>query len=244
MIPFIKMHGLGNDFVIIDNRVKIHNINIPNIADRHFGVGCDQVIILETSKKADVFMRIYNANGSEASACGNATRCVAELIMEENGLNLVDIETISGILTAFMDNDLIWVNMGTVPICHRFFPPDLVSVSDIIYVSIKNKHLVVFSLDMVDIYGEILGNKYDLNVEFVEQISQDVFRVKVWERGVGFSKACGTGACAVFIAAYSLRKCGNRVEIIMDGGSLIIELVDDNILMGGPVTKVFTGVLC
>lgn len=264
-LRFQKMHGLGNDFVMIDIRdgtIPPSNDMIRRIADRRFGVGCDQVILLEPSSRADAFMRIYNPDGSEAGACGNGTRCAANLIEKDN----TTIETSAGLLVCTRNKDCtVTVDMGAPRLEWREIPlseerdtlhlgiGDGDMLSDPVAVSIGNPHCVFFvhNVDKVDI--ESMGPAVECNslfpertnVEFAEVLGPDKIRMRVWERGAGVTMACGSGACATIVAAVRRGLIGRKAEIILDGGSLFLEWreSDDHVLMTGPAASVFSGTL-
>ena len=231
---FQKMHGLGNDFVIFDARVKdirLSSDDIRWIADRKKGVGCDQLIVIETSKSffETNFMRIYNPDGSEAESCGNATRCVADILMREDGVDQIVIETVVGALNCSRaENEQITVLMGEpklqwneIPLSqecdtlHLPYPVTTGEPSDPAAVSMGNPHCIFFVDNIADNFGdkavEEFGKRYEIdplfpnrtNVEFVEVLAKDHLRMRVWERGAGITQACGSGACAVAVAAYS-----------------------------------------
>ena len=268
-IPFIKMHGLGNDFVVIDARqdpVAVSSGGARAIADRHHGIGCDQVILIEPSADGlgDVFMRILNADGGEVAACGNATRCVASLLMAEKGADHVVIETAGGLLDAEKgDGGLICVDMGRARLDWRDIP--LSEATDTLHLPISengltdgcavnmgNPHLVFFVDDAESVALETLGPKLErhplfperTNVEVVQVLSPDKLRLRVWERGAGITNACGTGACAALVAAHRRGLSERRAEVVLDGGTLVVEwLADDHVLLTGPVSSSFSGEL-
>ena len=266
-ITFIKMNGLGNDFVIIDNRInefipKAHII--PQMTDRHKGIGADGVVIINKTNDADCFMTIYNADGSKASACGNASRCVARLILEETKKEKIIIKTESGMIEGSKTfNNLISINMGkpnfeasSIPLTKEADTLNMPSLSP----EIKNSaavlmgvpHLVCFcdnveEIDIAKIGASLEKNplfKYGTNVDFIKIINDKTIRMRVWERGAGITKACGTGACASFIVSFRKGFCQKQVEVLLDGGILLIELLENgSILMTGSANKVFTGEL-
>jgi diaminopimelate epimerase len=268
-IPFTKMHGLGNDFVVLDARKAPLALNAAQaraIADRHRGVGCDQLIVIEppANRLADVFMRIRNADGGEVAACGNASRCVASLLMGEKATDHVVIETAAGLLDIeAADNGLITVDMGLVRLDWRDIPLarpmdtgrlDLTvgPLKDAVAVNVGNPHAVFFVADAAAVPLAALGPKIERDALFPERTNVEVaqvlnprdIRVRVWERGVGITQACGTGACAAAVAAHRRGLAERRVTIRLDGGPLVIEwLKDDHVLMTGPVATSFTGVL-
>ena len=268
-LSFIKMHGLGNDFVVIDDRdgtITLEVNEVRAIANRRTGVGFDQLLILEkpTTHAADVFMRIYNPDGSEAQACGNGTRCVASLMMVELGRDQVIVETISGLLTSSCQGDgQITVDMGKpgllwsdIPLSHKVdtlhMGIGLDGVVDPVGVNIGNPHAVFFVEDVLEVNLEQIGPKLEqddlfpefANIEIVQVIGLNKVRMRVWERAAGITKACGSGACAVAVAAHRRGLTGCKVEVVLDGGS--IEIVwgkDGHVLMAGPVAASFEGLI-
>jgi diaminopimelate epimerase len=239
-LNFSKMHGLGNDFVIIDQRDKNNTTlsarQIRHIADRNFGIGCDQLILVQTTEKADAEILIFNADGSTADACGNATRCVAKLI----GLPMAKILVAGRILnTKLHDNGEVAVNMGKADVKKKQDLPG-------ICVEIGNKHLVILGRDTTydndqgrEIIRKFSGN---YNINFAQILSQKEIILEVWERGAGRTLACGSGACATFAAAREEGLIDDGVEIKLPGGRLHISENDENeIIMTGAATLVFTG---
>ena len=270
-IPFVKMHGLGNDFVVFDGRrdpavLDLDNATAARIADRKTGVGCDQLIVIEPARDelADAFMRIRNNDGGEVEACGNATRCVANIVMGELGRKDVIIETVAGLLDANgLADGRVTVDMGQVRLDWRDIPLSqavdtnhiplaLGGLSDAVGVNVGNPHAVFFVDDAESIDIEKLGPVLEhhemfperANIEVCSIIGENRIRMRVWERGVGVTRACGTGACAAGIAAARRGLTGRKTEIILDGGPLTIEwLPDDHVLMTGPVATSFSGFL-
>ncbi len=266
-IKFIKMHGLGNDFVVIDDRARAINIGAPEaraIGHRRTGVGYDQLLILEppTRDDADVFMRIRNADGSEAEACGNGTRCVASLVMDEIGRDTITVETIAGLLNTNRDDvGLVSVNMGPANLDWKAIPlaseADTLNVdigagplSGGVAVNIGNPHVVFFVENAEEInlpaVGPVLEHHLMLperaNIEIVHVIGPDHLRMRVWERSAGITMACGSGACAAAVAAHRRGLTGRKVTVYLDGGRLLIEWLDDNtVLMTGPVAVSYRG---
>ncbi len=253
---FRKMHGLGNDFVILDQRDG-HTALMPefvkHVCDRHMGVGCDQLIVMEPSKKADMFMRVYNPDASQSEACGNATRCVADIYMKEQGLHHCSVETLAGVLKArALDGGLIEIDMGPA---HAVADIDLSGggVSNPVSVDMGNPHCVFFvdNAEALDIAA--LGPRFEndpmfprrTNVEFVHVNDRQNLRMRVWERGAGITLACGSGACAVMAAAVHRGLSDNKITLVLDGGVLQLERreSDGHILMTGPVAYVFDGTL-
>lgn len=268
-IPFIKMHGLGNDFVIVDARtspVEINEALAQAIANRRTGVGCDQLIVLESSDKADVFMRIWNPDGSEAGACGNATRCVGALLIAGARRNEVSIETVSGLLLAASAPDgYITVDMGEprllwdqIPLAREMDTVKLdyaaaPGIATPAAVSMGNPHVVFFVDDAESVKVEALGPAIEhdplfpqrTNVSFVSKQNDGSLRVVVWERGAGRTLACGTAACATVVAATRRGLVDRKAVIWMDGGRLDMEWreSDGHVIMTGPVAVAFSGVI-
>ena len=267
-ISFRKMHGLGNDFVVIDamkTPVSFTDAQRRQIADRRYGVGCDQLILMEPPKDADadLFMRIYNPDGSEAGACGNGTRCVAHLWMKNNSRDACVIQTMAGLLKCKRAaNDMVQVDMGAPRLGWKDIPlaeeRDTLhlgmmegALNDPVAVNVGNPHAVFFVDDVkkVDVTG--LGPQVEhhvlfpqpTNVEFAQVLSPGKIRVRVWERGTGVTEACGSGACATMVAAVRRGLTGRKAEIILDGGSLFLEWREDDghVLMTGPTAYVFEG---
>jgi diaminopimelate epimerase len=270
---FLKMHGAGNDFVVLDLRqvpLRVDAKLARAIADRRTGVGCDQVISIEPSAKGDAFMRIHNPDGSEAQACGNATRCVASLLLAENSAGQSVIETQAGLLPArAIEDGWFQVDMGPaylewqdIPLARKMDSLQLdltltmdngALLSDPCAVGMGNPHAVFFvdDLDAIDIQsvGPTLENDAlfpeRANIGFVQVLARDELRLRVWERGAGLTLACGSGACAALVATHRRGKCDRRARLHVDGGSLIIEwrAEDGHVLMSGPVATAYRGLL-
>ena len=263
--PFIKMHGLGNDFVIIDsrnNQFLLNTKNIQLIANRRFGIGCDQVIEMNHSTSADIFMRIFNADGSESGSCGNAARCVASLLFAASPKKTVLIETITGIIKGeSLENGNVKIDMGEPKFNWKDIPlkinkskidfPEF-SLENGIVVNMGNPHIVFFRDNLNQIDMESAGPKIENNCLFPEKINVEVcqvlnknkIRLKVWERGTGLTLACGTGACAALVAACKSNLTESTAEIVLDGGSLEIcwnNSSDNHVIMSGPVSVSFLG---
>ena len=267
--PFIKMHGLGNDFVVLDARthaIPLDNARARAIADRHTGVGCDQLLVMEPPKHggADVFMRIRNADGDEVEACGNGTRCIAAALMRETGKPRVVIETVAGLLAASEASDArVTVDMGPARLSWReiplaqecdtiHVPLTLGPLADPVATNMGNPHATFFVPDAEAIDIASLGRQLEHHAIFPERANigiaslagKDRLRFRVWERGVGITIACGTGACAAGVAAARRGLTGRRVTVVADGGPLEIEWrADGHVLMTGPAAVSFTGVL-
>jgi diaminopimelate epimerase len=269
MVPFRKMHGLGNDFVVLDARAQplpITPARAAAIADRRFGVGCDQFIVMEPPPPgADVFMRIRNPDGSEAGACGNATRCIASLVAEERGAERVVVRTIAGDLPVERLPGGLWrADMGParlrwtdVPLARKadtlHLPLSLGPVADPAACSMGNPHATFFVDDLDAIDVATLGPALErdpifpdrANIGFAQVLSPDRIRLVMWERGAGMTLACGSGACATIVNAARRGLTGRRATIAMPGGDLLMEWrePDGHVLMTGPVATAFTGAL-
>ncbi len=267
VVPFLKMHGLGNDFVVLDARGKKLDLSPEQrrrLADRHRGVGFDQMVTLEEPQTpgADVFMRLHNADGSEARACGNATRCIAARIMGEKGLDAVVIETVAGLLPAeSIGNGEIAVDMGParldwqdIPVASAcdtlHMPVALGPVSDPVGVNVGSSHAVFFVNDVEAIDLPVIGPQLEnhpffpmrANIEFAEVIAPNRIRMRVWERGAGITLACGSGACATLVAAARRGLTSRKGEVIVDGGTLTIEWLENgHVRMTGPWTLAYEG---
>jgi diaminopimelate epimerase len=268
MTAFLKMHGLGNDFVVFDARQKslaLTREQARHIADRRFGVGCDQVIaILPGQRGFDAVMKIWNADGGAVESCGNASRCVAKLLMDETGKNSVTIDTVGGpLVCSDGGSEGITVDMGParlawdqVPLAEaRDTKEFALSVDGASYqvatASMGNPHCVLFVPDAEAAPVAVLGPKIEThklfpqrtNVEFAQVLDRNRIRMRVWERGAGITLACGTGACATAVAAHRLGLTGRDVELVLDGGSLFISIraSDGHVLMTGPATLSFKG---
>jgi diaminopimelate epimerase len=256
---FIKMHGLGNDFVIIDARevpVAITPARAHAIADRHQGIGCDQLILLEPSTTADVRMRIFNADGGEVEACGNATRCVASLLGKP-----ATIETLGGLLTTSSDGDGAAVELDppefdwehiplAMPMDTRDMPVGWDGLERPMAVNVGNPHVIFFVPDCDAIALDELGPVIETDALFPERVNVNVatiitpghIRLRVWERGVGLTRACGTGACATAVAAIRSGRATSPVRVTLPGGDLTIAWQEgEAVHMTGPATRVFEG---
>lgn len=267
--PFIKMHGLGNDFVVLDARARPFALDPARaraISDRHTGVGCDQLVVMEPPRDAlaDVFMRIRNADGGEISACGNATRCVASVLMAETGRDHVVIQTNAGLLDAEATGDgRVAVDMGPARLDWRDIPLakpqdtlrlDLVMgmLSGPCAVNMGNPHAVFFVEDVEAVPLDAIGPMVErhalfpeyTNVEVVQVLDRAHLRMRVWERGTGITRACGTGACASAVAASRRGLAERSADVILDGGTLHIDWQGDgHVLMTGPAAVSFRGTL-
>jgi diaminopimelate epimerase len=266
-IPFTKMHGAGNDFVVIDLRsaaLDLSDDKLAAIADRHKGVGCDQVVLIESARNgADIRLRFYNADGSEAGACGNGTRCAASKVMQDEARRTLSIETATALLQAEKSKTgAVTVNMGPariewtgIPLARDVdtlhLPIAIGPVADPAAVGMGNPHCVFFVEDAeaieVDSIGPIV-ERHELfpertNVEFASSLPDGRLRMRVWERGVGITLACGSGVCAVAVAA--VRRgllSGRTAEVVADGGTLAATWQEDGtVMLTGPVATSFRG---
>ncbi len=265
MFEFSKYHGAGNDFIMIDNRDEHFNVkNIKNIkllCDRHFGIGADGLILLESSKKADCFMNYYNSDGSLAEMCGNGIRCLAKFFLAQTNskrhkLKELLIDTRAGIKKVIKNDDGSFsVNMGTPAFSHSDFPNNSLVLENILFkfVSIGNPHAVglvknISEFDISKIGPKIENNLHfpnKINVELVEKVTDNYFKVKVWERGCGATLACGTGACAVYaiLKKDSVRQDLTReIALEFPGGNLYLsENKEGQIILRGEAVCVFKG---
>lgn len=249
------MHGLGNDFVVLDGRslpVSLSESEATKLADRHFGIGCDQIVILEAprSDRADVFVRFLNSDGSESGACGNGTRCVASLIFKEKRAKNCVVETSSGLLPCrLLDSGLVEVDMGPA---RDMADLDLKEgpLAAPVYVNMGNPHAVFFVPDAEAVDLPLHGPRIErhahfpkrTNVEVVSVVAPAVLRLRVWERGAGITLACGSGACAAAAAAFRRGLAPRQVEIRLDGGSLFLDYREDgHVLMTGAAELVAEG---
>ncbi len=267
-LPFLKMHGAGNDFVVLDGRARAVDITGAQakwIADRRLGVGCDQIIILEVDAAgSDAFMRILNADGSESGACGNATRCVAALLAQETGQRRISIRTSSGALPSeIIGPGLVEVDMGEpqlewdqIPLAA---PADTLHlkiamgpVEDPAACSMGNPHATFFVKELAHFPIETIGPVLERNKNFPERANigfarieaPDRIRLRVWERGSGLTLACGSGACAALVNAHRRGLAERRATLLLDGGELTITWREDNhVLMKGPAVTAFAGQL-
>ena len=263
-LGFHKMHSLGNDFVIIDRRSRqlpLSNAQVRLIADRRRGVGCDQLLALEPSDRADLFMRVYNPDGSEAEACGNGTRCVARLIMEQHATSRVRIETRADVLVVSVGTQGYTVDMGRprfgwdeIPLAE---PMDTLALdlalgplTRPVALSMGNPHAVFLVDDADAIPLEQLGPALEhhplfpqrANIGVAEVRDPRTIRLRVWERGAGLTAACGSGACAALVAAVRRGLAERSADLLLDGGRLQIAWTEENrVLMTGPASYGYSG---
>ncbi|MFC3228214.1 diaminopimelate epimerase [Marinibaculum pumilum] len=270
MPAFVKMHGLGNDFVVLDARegaLPLDEATARRITDRKTGIGCDQLIVIEPSDRADVFMRIRNADGGEVEACGNAARCIAALVMAEKGTGSAKVDSLGGLLQAeAVAGGGVRIDMGVprldwqqIPLhcamdsLHLDFAP-APGLADPVAVNVGNPHVIFFVDDAAAVDLERCGPAIEhdplfparVNVNIAQVLDRDRIRLRVWERGVGITRACGTGACATAVAAMRRGLTGRAVEVRLDGGALQIAWPEagpqqGHVLMTGPATESFRG---
>ena len=261
-LAFMKMHGLGNDFVVIDRRSGGPEVTAAiarAIGNRHTGVGFDQLAVIENSAQAAAKLIFFNADGSLSSACGNATRCIARHIMEETNVSSLTLQTERGLLPCEdVGKGLTRVNMGlpltgwqSIPLAHEADTLHLPIDGDPVATGMGNPHCTFFvaDADTVDLEGR--GAKIEhhplyperTNVQFVSLIGPDHLRMRVWERGVGVTLASGSSSCAAVVAAVRRGLTGRQVKIDLDGGPISIDLCDDGVWMTGPTAHVFSGYL-
>ena len=261
-LDFMKMHGLGNDFVVIDSRGR-EAVMTPGLAraigDRHRGVGFDQLAEIRDAEGADFALDFWNNDGSRAAACGNATRCVCDFIMTERGVSAVRLVTARGDLSAVRRTDgLVSVNMGAPQLdwqdMHLARAVDMLHLplaGDPAAVGMGNPHAMFFVGDAEAVDLLVRGPEVEndplfpqrTNVEFVSVTGTDRLRMRVWERGAGVTLACGSGVCAVTVAAHLRGLTGRSVKIDVDGGMLEVDWRDDGVWLTGPVAHGFDGVL-
>lgn len=259
-ISFMKMHGAGNDFVIIDSRGRDAVVTAAlarAVGDRHRGVGFDQLAEIRSTDKADFALDFWNSDGSRAGACGNATRCVCDMVMRETGRDTVTLTTERGLLRAVrLADGRVSVNMGhpqrdwaEVPLARAVDTLHLPLPGDPVAVGMGNPHCVFFVADAeaVDLAAAGPGLEHDplypqrTNVEFASMLGPDHLRMRVWERGAGVTLACGSGTCATVVAAHLRGLTGRRVVVDVDGGVLEVDWRDDGVWLTGPVVHVFDG---
>jgi len=265
-IKFVKMHGLGNDFVIIDRRsenIEINDNLIKKLSDRRTGAGCDQVITINKTSdtNADVSIDIFNPSGDKAEACGNGTRCVAKILFDEfSEKQNLRILSEAGILIAKNNGSSISVNMGKVttnwkeiPLSKEMdslnIPIQIEGFDTGVGVNIGNPHVVFFgrsieNINLDQVGPEIESHKFfpnKTNIEFIEIINSNKIKMKVWERGVGVTPACGSGACAAVYAGWKKNLIENNAEVKLEKGSLHINIVNDEAIMSGPTEISYNG---
>ena len=265
-IKAFKMDGLGNDFVIIDNRKEITNLTkeqIIKICDRNF-IGCDQLIFIETDKSADAYLKFYNSDGGESGACGNGTRCVADLISKDLNIKSVVLKTLSGNLKSkILENNIVTTEIGRpktewneIPLSEKLNTKNLnIKINDKnnkeysggTAVNVGNPHIIFFVNEIDDFDIKKIGpdiENYKIfpekcNVTIAQIINDNLIKVRVWERGAGLTKACGTAACATAFASKLNNLTGNKTDIEFENGKLSISIDEKNsIHMKGPVSDI------
>lgn len=260
-LAFLKMHGLGNDFVVIDSRGR-EAVTTASLArglgDRHRGVGFDQLAEIRDDGKGMV-LDFWNADGSRAESCGNATRCVADLVMDETGADTLAIRTAGGALNAVRGPDgQVAVNMGApqlgwreIPLARPVDPMALPIDGAPVAVGMGNPHCVFFVDDAGSVDPASRGPAIEhhplfpqaTNVEFASVRGDGSIRMRVWERGTGVTLACGSGACATAVAAALKGLTGRKVRMHLDGGEMLLDWREDGVWMTGPTARVFSGTL-
>jgi diaminopimelate epimerase len=269
--PFLKMNGLGNDFVVVEARTQPFSptaAEVRAIADRAAGIGCDQLIAIEPGDGADARVRFWNSDGEEVAACGNGTRCVGWLLMQASGADQAVIETRAGLLTASRAGErLVSVDMGEPGLDWREIPlaseHDTRALDVTLYehpaltnppacVSMGNPHVVFFVDDLDAAPVRAAGPAIErhplfpehVNVGFAQVIDRHRIRLRVWERGAGLTQACGTGACAALVAAARRDLTDRTATVEVDGGELLIDWrADNHVVMTGPAAVDFAGEL-
>lgn len=258
-INFVKMHACGNDFLVIDNReqkIALSPDMVIGLADYKRSVGFDQLMIIENSNNYDIYLLIYNQDGSEASACGNGTRCVASLILNKLKKKSITIETKNRILIAKQELDQISVCMG-----EGKFLGESMNFGDYVgaHIDVGNEHVVINVSSggstnyqkFVNMDFGLLGPKIEndprfpnrVNVNFVETISQKLVLLSTWERGAGATLSCGSGACAAYYYLYKTKQVDSPCIIRQKGGDLELSIIEDNIYMKGEANTSYYGSL-
>lgn len=275
MISFVKYHGLGNDFILVDNRQQPEPMITPEQAilwcDRHFGIGADGVIFaLPGQADTDYTMRIFNSDGSEPEMCGNGIRCLARFIADLEGADAKEIyriHTLAGVMVPKLEaNGRVTVDMGLPRLLAAEIPTTLATADQqvvnqpikvagtswqVTCVSMGNPHCITFVEDVAAVQLEAIGTQFEhhpafpqrINTEFIEVVSRDYLKMRVWERGAGITLACGTGACAALAAGVLNGLCDRRATVELPGGCLEIEWseVDQRLYMTGPAEQAFRG---
>lgn len=269
MLPFLKMHGLGNDFVVLDWRDapsrQLEPARAKAIADRRRGVGCDQIVILTQSASGGAALRFLNADGSESGACGNATRCIAGMLMEETGRNRITLASAGGPLEAWWKNGHggdVTVDMGepklgwqAIPLAEsantQHMPVEIGGLTGGASCNMGNPHITFVVEDAEAVNLQALGPQIEnhplfpqrVNVGVAEMLHDGAIRLRVWERGAGVTEACGSGACAAVVNASRQGHSLRQAQVIVDGGVLEVEWrdSDDHVLMTGPWARVARG---
>ncbi len=260
-LPFMKMHGLGNDFVVIDARahpVEVRPSLARALADRHRGVGFDQLALIRADAQADARLDFLNADGSPSAACGNATRCIARHLMDETGRDALKLATAHGVLRAERRGALTAVNMGApgltwqdIPLAREMDTLELPIDGAPTATGMGNPHCTFFTEDAEAVDLADLGPRIEhdplfperTNVQVASLIAPDRLRMRVWERGAGLTLASGSSSCAVAVAAARRGLTGRAVTVILDGGEIAVDWREDGVWMTGPTAHVFSGTL-
>ncbi|WP_103762839.1 diaminopimelate epimerase [Roseovarius confluentis] len=262
-LPFMKMHGLGNDFVVVDARARVVEVTpalAQAVGDRHRGIGFDQLaVIRQGADDVDAHLEFWNSDGTQAGACGNATRCIARFLLDETGRDRLHLTTARGDLYAVDAGDgLTSVNMGApllewdgVPLAEEMDTLELPIEGGPVATGMGNPHCTFFVEDAEAIPLESFGPRYEhhplfperTNVQVASVVGPDHIRMRVWERGVGLTLASGSSSCAVAVAAARRGLTGRDVRIDLDGGTLRVEWREDGVWMTGPTVHVCDGVL-
>ncbi|MEI7810473.1 MAG: diaminopimelate epimerase, partial [bacterium] len=259
-IGFTKMHGLGNDFVVIDNfngKIKLSKEQISFICDRHFGIGADGLILVEKVDDVDCFMNYYNSDGTQAEMCGNGIRCVARFLKDYylKSALVFKIDTRAGLKEVKYENDDTFsVNMGKPVFSHIDFPDHKINLQnlELDFVSVGNPHAVAFVDDIskfdLKVIGPLIENDINfpnkINFELVEKKDDDKYKALVWERGCGETLACGTGACAIYSIIKKQEDSKKDIIVELPGGELFItKNENEEIIMKGKATNVFSGMI-
>ncbi len=260
-LPFMKMHGLGNDFVVVDSRAQTYDISpklAAALADRHRGVGFDQMVVI-TQENGPAHLTFFNADGSHSAACGNATRCIARMMMDETGQSALQLTTTRGTLYARdAGNGQTSVNMGApllnwneVPLSHEMETLELPIDGAPTATGMGNPHCTFFVDDVYAISLDAFGPQMEhhplfperTNVQIAQVIGRDALRMRVWERGTGITLASGSSSCATAVAAARRGLTGRSVTITLDGGDIEVDWAEDGVWMTGPTAHVFSGTL-
>ncbi len=258
--PFAKMHGLGNDFVVLDRRAGRPPLTpalARAIADRHFGIGCDQVVeIGDGDGEAEARLTFWNADGSRSATCGNATRCVAAELLAERGADSLRLRTAHGLLEARRTGGGVAVNMGAPILDWRGIPlaepadPDALPIAGApLATGMGNPHCTFFVEDAEAVDLAAFGSAHEThplfpertNVQVAHLAGPDRLRMRVWERGAGITLASGSSSCAVAVAAHRRGLTGRRVTVVLDGGEIAVDWREDGVWMAGPTAHVASG---
>ncbi len=249
---FEKMHGIGNDFVLIDNRnqaIEITSNFVKSLSDRHTGIGFDQLLLVENSniEGCDAAYKFFNPDGSQAEQCGNGQRCISKYLHRQNSTNIrFCLSGLAGIMySEILENGDVSVNMGNI----SSIEPLIINNQKCFHVDFGNPHLVTVIDDVDNCQLSELNKQFTkkyvkgINFEVVEIIANDAIKIRVFERGTGETLACGSGACASVAALQSIGKLNNRVKVMLPGGNLVVEYQSstNNLLLTGPAIHVFTG---